>query len=150
MRLLGPVLGRLQAELLQPLIDRVYNLLARQKAFEVAPEILTDQAIDIEYVSPLAKAQRQGDIQAMTRLLELMMPLTQLDPGIMDYIDADGISKHLIKILAVPATAVRGDREVALKRQERQEQQQQAAEAQEDMQAAQAAGQAAPMIQALK
>ena len=150
MRLLGPVLGRLQAELLQPLIDRVYNLLARQKAFEVAPEILADQAIDIEYVSPLAKAQRQGDIQAMTRLLELMMPLTQLDPGIMDYIDADGISKHLIKILAVPATAVRGDREVALKRQERQEQQQQAAEAQEDMQAAQAAGQAAPMIQALK
>ena len=68
----------------------------------------------------------------------------------MDYIDADGISKHLIKILAVPATAVRGDREVALKRQERQEQQQQAAEAQEDMQTAQAAGQAAPMIQALK
>jgi hypothetical protein len=101
MRLLGPVLGRLQAELLQPLIDRVYNLLARQQAFEPAPEFMEGINIDIEYVSPLAMAQRQGDIQAMTRLLELMMPLTQLDPSIMDYIDADGVSKHLIKTLAI-------------------------------------------------
>ena len=50
----------------------------------------------------------------MTRLLELMTPLSQLDPGIMDYVDSDGISKHLIKILGVPATAIRGDREVAI------------------------------------
>lgn len=150
MRLLGPVLGRLQAELLQPLIDRVYNLLARQQAFEPAPEFMEGINIDIEYVSPLAMAQRQGDIQAMTRLLELMMPLTQLDPSIMDYIDADGVSKHLIKTLAIPATAVRGDREVAIKRQERQAAQQQAAEQQEQAQNIQAASQAAPIVQALK
>ena len=95
-------------------------------------------------MSPTGKAQRQGDIQSMTRLLELMTPLSQLDPGIMDYVDSDGISKHLIKILGVPATAIRGDREVAIIRAQRQEQQAQAAEQAELMQSAEAAGNAAP------
>jgi hypothetical protein len=45
---------------------------------------------------------------------------------------------------------VRGDREVAIKRQERQAAQQQAAEKQEQAQQIESAGQAAPIIQALK
>jgi hypothetical protein len=85
----------------------------------------------------------------MTRLLELMTPLSQLDPGIMDYVDSDGISKHLIKILGVPATAIRGDREVAMIRAQRQEQQAQATEQAELMQGAEAAGNAAPALRAL-
>ena len=149
MRLLGPLTGRLSQELLQPLITRVYSILARQKAFRPAPDSMMGQNIEIEYVSPLAKAQRQGDIQSMTRLLELMTPLSQLDPGIMDYVDSDGISKHLIKILGVPATAIRGDREVAMIRAQRQEQQAQAAEQAELMQSAEAAGNAAPALRAL-
>lgn len=149
MRLLGPVMGRMQAELLQPLITRVYNILARKKMFAPAPEFMRDRNIEIEYVSPLAKAQRQGDIQDMTRLLELMTPLSQLDPGIMDYIDSDGISKHLIKVLGVPATAVRGDREVTVIRNQRQAQQQEMMEQQQLMQTAEAAGNAAPMVRAI-
>ena len=86
----------------------------------------------------------------MTRLLELMAPLSQLNPEIMDYIDADGISKHLIKILGVPATAVRGDREVAMMREEKAEAQQAAQQQQELMQGAEAAGTAAPMLRALQ
>ena len=149
MRLLGPLTGRLSQELLQPLITRVYSILSRQKAYEPAPEFMVNQNLEIEYVSPLAKAQRQGDIQSMTRLLERMAPLTQLDPTIMDYVDSDGISKHLIKILGVPATAVRGDREVALLRADREAQQQAAAAQAELMQTAEAAGNAAPMVRAI-
>ena len=110
---------------------------------------MTNQNLEIEYVSPLAKAQRQGDIQSMTRLLELMGPLTQLDPSILDYVDSDGISKHLIKILGVPAAAVRGDREVALLRAQRAQQQQAAAEQAELVETAEAAGNAAPMVRAI-
>lgn len=150
MKLLGPLTGRLSQELLQPLITRSYNILERQRAFKPAPESMQGIDLEIEYVSPLAKAQRQGDIQDMTRLLELMAPLSQLNPEIMDYIDADGISKHLIKILGVPATAVRGDREVAMMREEKAEAQQAAAEQQELMQGAEAAGNAAPMLRALQ
>ena len=150
MRLLGPLTGRLSQELLQPLISRVYNILSRQQAFAAAPDFMLNQNLEIIYVSPLAKAQRQGDIASMTRLLELMTPLSQLDPGIMDYVDSDGISKHLIKILGVPATAVRGEQEVAILRAQRQEQQAAMAEQQELMQQAEAAGNAAPMVRALE
>ncbi len=146
MRLLGPVMGRMQAELLQPLISRTYNILARNKAFAPAPEFMRDRNIEIEYVSPLAKAQRQGDIQALTRLLELMMPLTQLDPSIMDYIDTDGVSKHIIKVLGIPATAIKGDQQVTLERQQRAQAQQAQAQQQQLTEQAQAAGAAAPLL----
>ena len=40
MRLLGPVLGRLQSELLQPLITRSFNLLFKNKKFPEAPDVI--------------------------------------------------------------------------------------------------------------
>jgi hypothetical protein len=149
MRLLGPVLGRLQAELLQPLITRCYNILARQEAFEVAPEFMQDIDIEIEYVSPLAKAQRSGDVQSALRLLELMQPLVGVDPSIIDYLDSDGLTKHMVKALSVPATAIRGDEEVAEIRQRRAALQQQQAELMQAQQVAEAAGNAAPALRAV-
>jgi hypothetical protein len=150
MRLLGPVLGRLQAELLQPLISRVYNLMVRQKTFAAAPDFMRDSQIEIEYVSPLAKAQKQGDVQSALRMLELFGPLAQLDQQVLDYIDADGMAKYLLKTLSIPATTIRGDGEVAQMRSIRQQQQAQAAEQQQIMQLAEAAGNAAPMVRAVE
>tara|TARA_R100000654_G_scaffold54678_2_gene80874 strand:+ start:113 stop:1711 length:1599 start_codon:yes stop_codon:yes gene_type:complete len=150
MRLLGPVLGRLQAELLQPLITRVYNLMVRQKAFAAAPDFMKDSSIEIEYVSPLAKAQKQGDIQSALRMLELFGPLAQLDQSALDYIDVDGLAKYLLKTLSIPATTVRGDMEVQEMRSRRQEQQIAASQQQELMQLAEAAGNAAPMVRAVE
>ena len=40
MRILGPVLGRLQSELLQPMIIRIFNIMLRNKLLPDAPEIL--------------------------------------------------------------------------------------------------------------
>ena len=148
MRLLGPVLGRLQAELLQPLIGRVYNLMVRQKQFAPAPDFMRDSDIEIEYVSPLAKAQKQGDIQSALRMLELFGPLAQLDQSALDYIDVDGMSKYLLKTLSVPATTIRGESEVESIREERRAQQQQMQEQQEAQALARAAGDAAPFIKA--
>ena len=39
MRLLGPVLGRLQSELLKPLIDRVFNILLRNNQFATSTRV---------------------------------------------------------------------------------------------------------------
>ena len=152
MRLLGPVLGRLQAELLQPLIDRCFHLLQKQGEFPPTPEAWGDDitdATDVEYVSPLAKAQRTGDIQSVMRMFEMLMPLAQVDQSVLDYMDTDGMVKHLIRVLGVPATTVRGDQEVYQKRVERQQQQAEAQEMAQTTQAAEAAGAAAPMVKAL-
>jgi hypothetical protein len=148
MRLLGPVLGRLQAELLQPMITRVYNIMVRKKQFSPAPDFMRQSDIEIEYVSPLAKAQKQGDIQAALRMIELFTPLSQIDPSSMDYIDIDGMSKYLLKTLSVPATTIRGDEEVAQLREQRAEQPRQQMQSQETMHFMEAAGPAAPALEA--
>jgi len=149
MRLLGPVLGRLQSELLQPLIERVFNILMRADVFRPMPEILTNQTIDIEYVSPLAKAQKSGDLNSVMRGIEIFGSMSQFAP-VLDYLDSDGLVKYVQKMLGLPARIIKSDAEVAQVRQERQEQQQQAMEQQQAVEAAQAAGSAAPMLKAVE
>jgi len=149
MRLLGPVLGRLQAELLQPLIGRCWNIMLRGKQLPAAPPMLDAADVGIEYVSPLAKAQKQTEVQAMVRMLELLQPLMELDPGIVDHIDSDGLAKHVIKVLGIPASVTRGTLEVGAIRAQRQQQQQEQAEMQQAMQLAEAAGNAAPAVKAV-
>ena len=145
-RILAPITGRLTAELLQPLITRVYNIMERQRLLPVPPEFMQGGDIEIEYVSPLAQAQRQGDVQSIVRLLEMMQPLMGITPDILDYIDNNGLAKHVFKVLGIPATVVRGVQEVQELRDERQIQQQQQAEMAEAMQTAEAAGKAAPAL----
>ena len=150
MRLLGPVLGRLQSELLQPMINRCWAIMSKQEAFPQPPEFLQGAGdIEIEYVSPLARAQRKGDAQSLVQLMEFMQPLMAIDPGIADFLDMDGMAQHLIKTLSIPATVVRGEQEVLGKRDERAAEQAQQAEMAEAMQIAQAAGKAAPMVKAV-
>lgn len=150
MRLLGPVLGRLQSELLQPMINRCWAIMSKQEAFPQPPEFLQGAGdIEIEYVSPLARAQRKGEAQSLVQLMEFMQPLMAIDPGIADFLDMDGMAQHLIKTLSIPATVVRGEQEVLGKRDERAAEQAQQAEMAEAMQIAQAAGKAAPMVKAV-
>jgi len=149
MRLLGPVLGRLQAELLQPLIGRCFAILSRQKAFAAAPPMLREGNIDIEYVSPLAKAQRTGDIQGILQMIEFLMPLMQLDQGVADYLDMDGLAKHIIKVTGTPAAVVRGEGEVAGIRENRAAAMQAEQELMAAQQVASAAGEAAPALRAV-
>ncbi len=149
MRLLGPVLGRLQAEMLQPLINRCWNIMLRAKQLPPAPPMLDAANINIEYVSPLAKAQKQSEVQGVVRMIEMLQPLMGIDPSVIDHIDIDGLARHTIKVLGIPATVVRGSMEIEGLRAERQQQQQEQAQMQQAMQAAEAAGNAAPALKAV-
>ena len=148
MRILAPLTGRLQSELLRPLIDRIFNLISKKKGFEAAPESMAGSEIDIEYVSPLAKAQRQGDIQASLELFQFLAPLMQVDPNVVDFLDVDGLAKHIIKTTGVPASVVRGAEEVAVIREQKQQMQAQMAADQRTAMLAKAAGEAAPGVRA--
>lgn len=141
MRLLGPVLGRLQAELLQPLISRSFALLLRSGSLPAAPEELQGQDIDIEYVSPLAKAQKQTDLQSMLRGFEIMLQMSEIAP-VMDYLDDDKLVQYLVEVTGMPARVIRSRDEVETLRQERAAAEQEQAEMQQQMQMMQAVGQA--------
>lgn len=148
MRILAPLTGRLQSELLRPLIDRIFNLISKKKGFAPAPETMAGNEIDIEYVSPLAKAQRQGDVQASLELFQFLAPLMQVDPNVVDFLDVDGLAKHIIKTTGVPASVVRGAEEVAAIREQKQQMQAQMAADQRTAMLAKAAGEGAPGLRA--
>jgi len=148
MRLLGPVLGRLQSELLQPLISRSFALLLRDGLLPAAPEELQGQDIDIEYVSPLAKAQKLTDLQSVLRGFEVLVQLGELAP-VQDYIDPDRMVQYLVETTGMPARIIRSNDEIAqLRRQQAAAQQAQAAQ-QQELVDAQVAQQTAPMVKAL-
>ena len=148
MRLLGPVLGRLQSELLQPLISRSFALLLRNGLLPAAPEQLQGQEIDIEYVSPLAKAQKLTDLQSMLRGFEVMMQVAEIAP-VMDYLDSDKLVQYLVEVTGIPARVIRSDDEVARIRRQQAQQQAQQQEIEQQMMSAEAAGQVAPLVKAV-
>jgi hypothetical protein len=149
MRILGPVLGRLQSELLQPMIIRIFNIMLRNDLFLPAPEILLNQEVDVEYVSPMALAQRGEELNSIVKGLELFGNVSQLAPQTLDYIDPPGLIKNLIKILGLPATMIRSDEEVKQIAEEKAEANQQQAEMQQQMAESEMARNVAPAVQAV-
>ena len=148
MRILGPVMGRLQSELLQPMILRVFNIMLRNKLFQAAPEILNNQEIDIEYVSPMALAQKGQELQSLMRGLELFAQIGQIAP-VQDYIDENGLIKQIIRITGLPARMIKSDKQVAALREQKAAAQQQQMEMMQSMQEAKIAKDAAPMLKEL-
>ena len=149
MRILGPVLGRLQSELLSPLVTRVFNIMLRNQYFMEAPDILQQQELNIEYVSPMALAQRGQELQSLMKGLELFGSLAQTMP-VMDYIDEDGLVKNIIDILGLPAKVIKSDQQVQELREGRAQQEAQMAEQQQQMAETEMAKNAAPMAKVVQ
>jgi len=148
MRLLGPVLGRLQSELLKPLIDRAFAILLRKNLFRPAPEFLAGKDIEIEYVSPLAKAQKSSELQSIMRAIEIMGSLSNVAP-VFDHINMDKLVRHLTDIVGVPQKILKPQNQLNAERQQAQAQQEQIMQMQQLQQVAEAGGKIAPLAKAL-
>jgi hypothetical protein len=148
MRLLGPVLGRLQSELLKPLIDRAFAILFRKDMFAQAPDFLSGTDVEIEYVSPLAKAQKSTELQSIMRGIEIMGSLANVAP-VFDFVDFDKLVKHLVDIVGVPKKVLKTSAQVNAERQQKQQQMEQMKQMQTLQQTAQAGRDLAPLAKAL-
>ena len=148
MRLLGPVLGRLQSELLKPMIDRCFAILLRNNQFAQAPEFLSGQDIEIEYVSPLAKAQKGTELSSITRAIEILGSLANVAP-VFDYINFDALVKHVADLVGVPQKVLKLQSQVNAEREQAAQQQQEMAQMQQLQQVAKAGGDIAPLAKAL-
>ena len=120
LRLMGPILGRVQSEKLGPMITRVYNILDRQGAFPSAPEALRGRGLKIEYVSPIARAQKQLEAQGIQRTLEIMLPFAQTNPELMDNFNTDRMTQHVgVDLFGIDPTLFNDQRQIAQVREGR-------------------------------
>lgn len=132
--MLGSVMERLNDELLDPLIDRVFNICMRAGILPPIPEELRDGGdLKVEYISIMAQAQKMVGTSSIERLAGFTGQLAQFDPGVLDKLDADQMIDEYADMLGVPPTVVNSDEEVESIREQRmaaQQQQQQLATAQ--------------------
>jgi hypothetical protein len=113
LRLMGPHLGRIQSEFLDPLIRRQFGIMRRANLLPPPPRQLQGTGIRVEYVSPLARAQRAGEGAAIVRALESLMPLGAIQPAIYDNFDTDAAARRLAQSFGVPASLLRAPAAVA-------------------------------------
>ena len=137
---MGPIFGRLQAEFLQPLIERCFNIAYRAGILGPAPESLRDRNYVVKYVSPLARAQRLEEVTAIDTFLMGLAQVFEIDPTVMDLVDMDATQRERAASLGVPAKLVRSVDDVTARRKAKQEAQQAQQEQQQQAQMAGAAG----------
>lgn len=121
-RILGPVLGRQQVELLSPLLERVFKILQRQGRFPEPPPEIDQEELEIEYISPMAQAQRAQDAQGFLRTMEIIAPFAQIDPSLLDIFDPDATGRGISEINNVPFNWMRDPEQVEQIRAERKQQ----------------------------
>lgn len=151
MRLLGPVGGRLESEKLGPLITRVFGILGRMGQLPEVPSVLNEgnNQFTIEYVSPIAMAQKAGEADVLAQIQAMLLPLAELKPGIMDRLKDDKVLPWLWNLNGGDPDLVYGDAEWEELQEEKQAQQQAAMAAQAADPMAKAANNAAGAVDKL-
>jgi len=107
-RRIGSAFGRLQAELVQPVLQRVIYILKKQGRIEVPT--VNGREIKIRSSSPLAQAQANQDISSVSRFLELTN--AAFGPEAMQLlINSEETALYLAKKFGVPDTLIRDEQE---------------------------------------
>lgn len=124
MRLLGPVAGRLQTELLGPMIDRAFGLLLRHGIIPPPPKTSRNDNnlnISVEYRSPLAMAQKQLEAQSILRTMELASSFINLDPAAAYVFNVPEAVRKIGKVYGAGKKILRNDEEIKLMKGETKE-----------------------------
>ena len=141
-RLLGPTLGRLQQDFLDPLIERTFNILMRAGRLPEPPEFVVESKAeyDIQYIGPLPRAQRMQIVESINQFVGNMAQVAEIFPQVLDIPDMDEIAREVARLSGVPTKLIRNEKDVKAERDKK-------AEAQAKMQAAAAAQEAGKAAQ---
>ena len=134
--MLGPVIERLEAELLDTIIERVYGIMDNLGMLPPVPPELSGREIEIKYISLLAQAQQIVGLSTIQRTAEFVTAMAGAYPQVLDKFDADEAVDQYSTMVGIPPKIIISDDKVKEKRAAD-------AAAAQQMQAAEAAAQMA-------
>ncbi|RMD00056.1 phage head-tail adapter protein [Aquitalea palustris] len=133
MLMLGPVLERLQDELLTPLIKSTFHEMVDRRILPPPPPEMQGVQLSVELVSMLAQAQRAVVTNGIDRFSAALGQVAQFKPEVLDKFDADKWADEYSDALGVNPDLIVSEDQVQQIRQQRAQQQAQAAKAQQQL-----------------
>jgi hypothetical protein len=124
--LMAPVIGRIEAEGLGPMTERELDILGHAGELQEMPHelIAANGAYEIDYTSPARQAMRASEAIAITRTLEQVIPMANVDPSALDAFPSFAlISRELGEINGMPAKLLLSVEEILAKKEARDQQQ---------------------------
>jgi hypothetical protein len=122
---LGPVLEQLNQDLLDPLIDIVFDIMVKREMIPPIPKELQGMDLKVEYISVMAQAQKLSGLAGIERFVGFAGQVAQANPQVLDKIDTDQLIDVYGEIVSLPAGIIKSDEEVEVVRAERAKAQQQ-------------------------
>jgi len=122
-RLLGPTLGRLQNDFLDPLISRCFNMLARAGQLPEPPESVIEAGASykIHYIGPLPRAQRMQMVDSIQQYIGGIASLSEVFPEARDIPDIDAMVREIAQASGVPTRLNNSPSSVKQTRTDREE-----------------------------
>ena len=117
--LLGPVLQRLNVELLDPMLDDVFLFAQEAGLLPDPPEVLDDVDLGVEYISLLAQAQQAVAASSLERTMGFTGNLVAVFPEVGDNIDADEAVRQYADIVGTSPDIIRDSKDVEQMRADR-------------------------------
>jgi hypothetical protein len=140
--MLGPVLERLQNELLDPLIENTFQYIVDAGLMPPPPEEMQGHSLNVELVSMMAQAQRAVGTNSIDRFIGTVGSIAQFKPEVLDTIDGD-------KTVQIYGDSLGIDPRILLPQDQVQALRQQRAQAQQKAQQAAMMSQSADTVQKL-
>jgi hypothetical protein len=122
--MLGPPLERIQLEGLSQVLTRLFNQSLRAGDSESGilpepPQELQGSPLGIRYISALATAQQAVEVGAIDRMLLFTTQLAQINPNVLDKLDADETVDLYVKLVGAPPSMLKSNEEVQEIREQR-------------------------------
>lgn len=127
-QLLGPTMGRQEAEFLAPIIEREIDILWTrgiiQRSIGPMPGALaaTGGQIKVVYRNQMAAFQKAPEAARVLMAVQQLAPIATIDPTVMDVFDPTGLANVITAANGVPQKALRSKDELAAVKQQRSEQ----------------------------
>jgi hypothetical protein len=110
--MLGPVLDRLQGEMLDPLIDRAFYVMLSSGLIPPPPQELEGQELKPEYISMLAQAQKMVGTTSIQQLVGFAGTAAEIFPEAKDKINIDEAIDEMAEMYGVSPKIIRSPEEV--------------------------------------
>jgi len=105
--MMGPVLEKLQSEMLDPFLERLFGILQRNYLIPEPPDALSGMTIKPVYISILAQAQKAIGVNSISRVIGFINGVLPLKQDAADVYDIDEAIREVALMEGTPAKLIR-------------------------------------------